>query len=121
METGEDQILQDAISKHGMLGLVGVDQSILLSLIRYAKHIGYNAGWEDAQFKFNPPQPTLSWKRHPKYGDLFTEEEFLDRVKYYAITPDDGSGEWATENEVSGVDCWDCKPEGATHVMWYNK
>jgi hypothetical protein len=62
-----------------------------------------------------------SWKRHPKYGDLMTLEEFEENVACFAITPDDGSGVWATESLVSPFSCWGDRPEEATHVMWYNK
>jgi hypothetical protein len=44
---GEDQILVDAIYKHGLL--LTKDDPTLLALIRYAKQIGYNEGWMDAK------------------------------------------------------------------------
>lgn len=69
-----------------------------------------------------PIPETSDWRRHPNYGDLMTIEEFREHTSYCAITPDDGSGEWATEDLVSNKDCFgDPPPPEATHVMWYSK
>jgi len=57
-------------------------------------------------------------------GDLMTLKEFLANVKCGCVTPDDGSGCWATEKvEFGDTSVWDGKPvpKETTHVMWYNK
>lgn len=60
-----------------------------------------------------------------KYADIFTIEEFVDAVVCGAFIPDDGTGYFGTDTHYSyeaGVWGWNGKrPEGATHVHWYNK
>ena len=48
-EEPEKQILQNAIEKHLLDKLKDMDQVSLLALIRYAKHVGYNEGYQDAK------------------------------------------------------------------------
>lgn len=48
-------------------------------------------------------------------------EEFLVSAQYGAITPDDGCGNYGTEDLVSNVSCWEDVPKWATKVYWYNK
>lgn len=45
-----EQVLADAISKHGLASLKDVpSQHELLSLIRYARHIGFTEGYLDCK------------------------------------------------------------------------
>lgn len=60
----------------------------------------------------------------PDYGDHMTLREFVSSVQDGILTPDDGSGRFATETEMfKGTDCFDFKnrPKEATHVVWFNK
>lgn len=53
--------------------------------------------------------------------ELYPVEEFEIGIQYYAFTPEDGSGVYVIDGEKTEIDCFDPKPEGATHVVWYNK
>lgn len=64
------------------------------------------------------------------YGDLIPIVEWIESVHMYFFTPDDGSGYWANETHhidwIEGDDqsnVFDLKnrPQGATHVLWFNK
>jgi len=57
----------------------------------------------------------------PDYGDLMTKEEFLQCVQCSAITPDDGTGFWATKEKMSDISVWDDTISTFTHVVWFNK
>lgn len=52
---------------------------------------------------------------------LMTAEDFNDAVDHNAIMSDDGCGNWATENKISDLSCWEVQPEWATHVCWFNR
>lgn len=66
----------------------------------------------------------------PKYGDLFTKEEFTEMCKCGMLISSDGSGDLSdgvtldpyesvsTSRVANGTFVW---PEWATHVVWYNK
>lgn len=60
-----------------------------------------------------------------EYADVFSNDEWLDVVKCGGITPDDGSGYparlvYGVLMEDTTYSCWD-RPDGYTHVAWYNK
>ncbi len=57
----------------------------------------------------------------PSYGDLIPLEEWKDLTSKRAIIPDDGTGNWATETEMSAISCFAPRPEWATHVVWFNR
>lgn len=58
----------------------------------------------------------------PDYGDLMTIESFNSAVESEFITDWDGTGYWATDKEISRIDCFDNdQPDWATHVVWFNK
>ena len=53
-------------------------------------------------------------------GTKHIAELFIDAVKRGEITKDDGEGYWGTDLGYSNIDCFDEKPEWATHVAWFN-
>lgn len=56
------------------------------------------------------------------YVDLITANDWADCVACGAFIPSDGIGYWGTETHYSWqYNCFRKKPEGATHVHWYNK
>lgn len=61
----------------------------------------------------------------PDYGDLIALDEFREDVESGGFTDDDGSGNWATETEMSDIDVnlRDLTPPNPkfTHVVWFNK
>ncbi len=61
----------------------------------------------------------------PPYGDLFTREEFSERVRLGLFINYDGTGYFATKdgmNRANRVDCSKLEfPEWATHVAWFNR
>ncbi len=58
----------------------------------------------------------------PEYGDLMTLEEFLHDVKDGCITDYDGTGHWSNGFSMSREgNVFGKTPEGATHVVWFNK
>ena len=64
----------------------------------------------------------------PDIGDVLTKEEFMDCVETRSLTDYNGTGEFATIDQASGIgvipsyvnlnntDNW---PVWATHVVWY--
>lgn len=63
-----------------------------------------------------------------KFADLYTLADFRDSIKCGAFIPSDGSGYFGTETHFSyDHEVWEMmenlqtKPEGATHIHWYNK
>lgn len=64
----------------------------------------------------------------PNYGDKFTIEEFIQHVRDGLFINYDGSGYYATEEEVSRIPAIPSEIEytqwgmtGFTHVAWFNK
>lgn len=64
----------------------------------------------------------------PKYGDLIELKRWFELVEDGAVGYDDGNGYWANsygyENrEISEYNIFhdEKMPEGATHVLWFNK
>lgn len=56
------------------------------------------------------------------YVDLITANDWADCVACGEFIPSDGTGYWGTETHYSRqYNCFRKKPEGATHVHWYNK
>lgn len=61
------------------------------------------------------------------WGILYTIEEFKNAIESGEITDDDGFGEWSILTHHSDEDFspsdFDVNkiPEGATHVIWYNR
>jgi hypothetical protein len=60
--------------------------------------------------------------------DLIPIDEFVEEVKNHNLIDDDGFGEWSDGSVVIGTrhvspGMFDEKdiPEGATHVLWFNK
>ena len=58
---------------------------------------------------------------YTQVGCKYTLEEFKAAVEEGSITDDDGQGYWGTGLGYSHIDCFDEKPEWATHVAWFNK
>jgi hypothetical protein len=69
---------------------------------------------------------------NPKYGDLFTKDEFVADVRAGAFIPSDGTSDWATlthsdPDRLHGPSPMTCIRKGipgpawATHVLWFNK
>ena len=64
-----------------------------------------------------------------KFVDLYTLDEFKGMIKIGAFIPDDGCGYFGTESHYSFdyevwsimLDKMQTRPEGATHIHWYNK
>lgn len=56
-----------------------------------------------------------------EFEEIYPIEEFEQALIYNAFTPEDGSGVYIINGEKTEVGCFDPKPEGATHVVWYNK
>lgn len=54
---------------------------------------------------------------------LFGVNEFRDMLRNGELTPDDGTGYWATDTEVSDKSCWSLRgrPREASFVVWYPK
>lgn len=61
------------------------------------------------------PQPPF--RPIPDYGDKISAEDW----EMFGQDYDDGSGYWATETEMSRVNCHSPKPSWATQVIWFNK
>lgn len=59
MEPTEEQILEAAKTKHG---IINTDEQSLLALIRYARHIGYNEGWEDHKNATKEKWDSYGWE-----------------------------------------------------------
>ena len=59
----------------------------------------------------------------PSYGDLLTIEEWKDAVAFGGFVRSDGSGCWATVDKMDWAsNVWSGPPpEGATHVVWFNR
>lgn len=69
----------------------------------------------------------------PEYGELMTLQDFGDCVKSGTLIDYDGFGEWSDGKSVWGTIFEpetivlpskffkDHVPEGATHVVWFNK
>lgn len=62
------------------------------------------------------------------YGDLMTAEEFIDTVEVGGFIPYDGDGYWSNGTHHSHeLSVWDDnnklskRPQGATHVIWFNR
>jgi hypothetical protein len=56
------------------------------------------------------------------HSDVMTAEEWESCVECGAFIPDDGIGYWGTETHYNmRCDSFMRKPEGATHVHWYNR
>ena len=56
------------------------------------------------------------------YVDLIQADNWASCVACGAFIPSDGFGYWGTETHYSRqYNCFLKKPEGATHVHWYNK
>lgn len=63
-----------------------------------------------------------------KFADIFTLTEFKQALQSGLFIPDDGCGYFGTETHFSfDFEIWEMleklktRPEGATHVHWYNK
>lgn len=64
----------------------------------------------------------IKWQPYDDYGDIMPIAEFVECVKCGGFIPYDGSGNWATETQISDQSVWETKaPEWATHVAWYNR
>lgn len=63
------------------------------------------------------PQP--EWRPIPDYGDRIPAAQWTAPGGDYGY--DDGSGYWATDTEMSRVNCHSEKPDWATQVIWFNK
>jgi hypothetical protein len=65
----------------------------------------------------------------PDYGDLIAFEDFLACVERGTILDCDGSGYWSLETkyyvneDIACIPKWlrENRPEGVTHVLWFNK
>lgn len=63
----------------------------------------------------------------PEYGDLFTIEEFRRMCLNGDIIDDDGSGNYATDTQMSeelavpSDICCDIINRKYTHVVWFNR
>lgn len=68
------------------------------------------------------PRDDIFVEEIPDYGDLMTLEDFQDGAECGALTDDDGGGEWSNGTKMTvGCDVFSEPPEGATHVVWFNK
>lgn len=63
-----------------------------------------------------------------KFSELYTLSDFKESIQCGAFIPDDGSGYFGTETHYSYdfsvwsmLDKMQTRPEGATHIHWYNK
>lgn len=87
----------------------------------------------EAYVEFRPYQTAYNLIREPKmseipdYGDLMILPEFKECVECGGFTDYDGSGNYATETQMSdiGVDFNDLLtgmyPKWVTHIVWFNK
>jgi len=58
----------------------------------------------------------------PDYGDLMTAQDWEESVGAGCFIPNDGVGHWATKDGMDpNSNCFDAKPDWATHVVWFNK
>lgn len=55
------------------------------------------------------------------YGDLMTIDEFEEAFEEGWIDEDDGIGYFSDGKMRSNKDAFGNRPEGATHVVWFNK
>ena len=63
-----------------------------------------------------------------KWADVYTLKDFRESIKCGAFIPSDGDGyfgnetHFAYEFSVWGmIDRMETRPEGATHIHWFNK
>ena len=69
----------------------------------------------------------VKFEEIPSYGDLFTIEDFRGYCLDGVIMDDDGSGNYATHDQMSNVDAQPSLIEKGeidlrfTHVVWFNK
>lgn len=65
------------------------------------------------------------WSAFPKYGDLYTMEEFKNHMEDKFIIPEwDGSGCYASKDKKTNVYVSDNIEDldlSYTHVLWFNK
>jgi hypothetical protein len=73
----------------------------------------------------NATMTEVMWEPIPSHCILFSREDWLDQLKAGRITESDGSGHFATENQMSNLEgafsdeyIW---PEWATHIAWFQK
>jgi hypothetical protein len=96
-------------------GPIGAMRVICAAIEAVAKLRGFNIDkWVENTTLFDQPKDD--------YVDVMTAEEWESYVECGAFIPDDGVGYWGTETHYNRR--WDSfmrKPEGATHVHWYNR
>jgi DNA-directed RNA polymerase subunit RPC12/RpoP len=69
----------------------------------------------------------IKWEKIPKYGDLFTIEEFIENVECGGFTNDDGKGNYAMKDKMSNICVTPSEiidgeiDKRFTHVVWFNK
>lgn len=58
----------------------------------------------------------------PKYGAVYTVEEFQELLDDGSLVNYDGDGHWVLNNQYSREDeVFSSLPLDATHVIWFNK
>lgn len=73
-----------------------------------------------------PTIPRAVWQlpRPRRVGDLIPVEEFCECCRTGMFLDSDGFGEWADANGKTGdrvkPSDYKCRPDWATHVVWYN-
>lgn len=89
----------------------------------------WNKAWEEYT-KLNKEyklEKEYTLKSIPSYGDLLTMEEFISCVKSGGFIDSDGSGNYATKDQMSDITIRPSEIRSGvyrkdfTHVVWFNK
>lgn len=105
-------------------GLEKFAELVVKECLQHLTNIGHDHSREcleehfqlDAASKIPDPRPI------PDYADHVELDAFLSMVDDGSITPQDGTGYWATADAQSNMSVWRIgRPDWATHVTWYKK
>lgn len=86
-----------------------------ISKLKINEEVSTYANWKDSD--------SIYIDEIPHYGDLFTIEEFDEMVEDHTIMDKDGIGYYSDGEHMARKYpvFYSDKPEGATHVVWFNK
>ena len=135
---GRDEIIWEGATESAVVKTAWV---IVQMLVQHELMEGYRVQQDDGTLAriFNPhntveqlaslqreekPKPPYRLEPIPSYGDKMTIAEFYDQCDDF-LTTDDGSGNLATDTEMSDLDAHQYSlptvPPQFTHVIWFNK